>query len=112
MMLDWALGLFIAFIVLSISAGLAEQLLVAQMVDQINHKKANEQRVVWPPDLSWSSFRNGATFWSVWKEYRGLYPGGTLSNLLVASICLLLLSWVGAVYLLFAVLSAWAPPSR
>lgn len=112
MTFGWALGLLIAFIVLIMSSGIAQSWIVSLMTEQINRKKTSGPTVVWPPDISWSSFKNGLTFWSVWKHYRVLCPDGKLSRLLIVWVCLMFLSLLGVLYLLFAILPEWALPSR
>jgi len=105
--LQSASGLFFVLLGLSALGGFAQFWVLVEMTQEINRKRASGQKVD-PFALSW----HRTSWYQISREYRALFPQGSLSRFEIIAIGTTVLCGIGAAYLLFGALPKWALPSR
>jgi Kef-type K+ transport system membrane component KefB len=94
--------LFVLFLGLASSASAASSFILLAMVGEINRRRDDHSQIPY----FWFSW------WTVWREYRLLYPDGRYSRALIVVTCLAFVFAVACFYQLFGVHPKYSLPSR
>ncbi len=106
-MLRFYTALLIALLALSIAAGFARFWILTEMAIAVNRAKSAGEELD-PFALSWRR----ASWYRVAREYKSVYPGGSLSRYMRLAIAVTISCFLAMATVLFGVLPKRALPAR